>query len=373
MPGGAQMSTKTLCEGLVQTEFEPVVVCPRLLSTKPEQLPFRVVEYVSDENRENNQFRRILNLFRRIGAFYRIIKAERPDILHIQMSESLITFGALRCLGIFKKQCFIYTDRGLYYGYREHSMMCMKAVLRYAAKMICTTQFNKKLWLEHSKLQKIEVIPNTIGKAFTAYDAEKRKLLREKENLSETDFVIGFAGRICEEKDWPVVKRLIPALKAKGISFKVALVLSVFEEQDMAVVQDLKEFIIQTIGEENLIYRQDISQAEMAEYYYLVDVFVMTSQFESFGKAAVEAMSRRCAVISTNAGGLPEVVGKQENLYYKENSSKCVSRIYKLYQDIAELNQDKDYFYKRYIENYTEERNLAAHIKLYRTLKEGRR
>ena len=40
--------------------------------------------------------------------------------------------------------------------------------------------------------------------------------------------------------------------------------------------------------------------------------------FESFGKAAVEAMSRKCAVLSTTVGGLKEVIGKEENLYTKE-------------------------------------------------------
>ena len=41
-----------------------------------------------------------------------------------------------------------------------------------------------------------------------------------------------------------------------------------------------------------MIYKQDLSQQEIADFYYLVDVFVMSSMFESFGKTAVEAMSR---------------------------------------------------------------------------------
>ena len=37
------------------------------------------------------------------------------------------------------------------------------------------------------------------------------------------------------------------------------------------------------------------------------DVFLLPSQTESFGLAALEAMAAKTAVISTNTGGLPEV------------------------------------------------------------------
>ena len=368
LPGGAQMSTMTLCEGLIGTQFEPVVVCPTLLHTRKEDLPFRVVEFASDENREDSKGKRIVNFIKRIGSFRKAIRAEKPDIIHIQMSESLITFGFLRCLGMFSKIPFVYTDRSLYFGYRIHSITCIKMVLKHAARMICTTQFNKNLWLENSKFDKIDVISNTISTAFTPYDADRRKRLREEAGLEESDFVIGFAGRISEEKDWPFVKELVESFCEQDIEFKIALVISVYEEQDMAIVNDLKQSISSMIGEENLLYMQDLSQAEIADYYYLVDVFAMSSMFESFGKAAVEAMSRRCAVVSTSVGGLTEVVAKKDNLYTKENYKDCAARIHKLYHDQAELEFDKDYFYHRYLDHYTREICLEKHLRLYKEI-----
>lgn len=41
---------------------------------------------------------------------------------------------------------------------------------------------------------------------------------------------------------------------------------------------------------------------------YIADVFLLPSQLESFGLAALEAMSNSVPVISTNIGGLPEVI-----------------------------------------------------------------
>ncbi len=48
-------------------------------------------------------------------------------------------------------------------------------------------------------------------------------------------------------------------------------------------------------------------QEQMEDILAVSDLFVLTSEYESFGLAALEAMAARVPVISTNAGGLPEI------------------------------------------------------------------
>ena len=385
LPGGGQMSTMTLCDGLISgvnfaskdypgMEFAPVVACPKLLGKRPSDYPCRIVEYASDENREDTRLKRIINFFRRIGAFYRIIKEEKPDIIHVSMSESLISFGFLRCLGFFKDIPFVYTDRGLCYGYRKHSKACILMTMKHAEYMICTTVFNEKLWKKEGLSCPIRVIPNTISRSFDDFDPGMRKRQREKYGVKDGELVIGFAGRISEEKDWPFVPMLVRALEDEGINFRLALVISVYEAFDEKQADEIRKGITDSIGEDRLIYMQDLSQDEMAAYYYLVDVFVMSSSFESFGKAAVEAMSRKCSVISTIAGGLPEVVNRDKNLYTKDADGVkrlFAGRIRELFDKPGELADDREYFYKRYKENYTIEANVSRHIDLYREISKG--
>jgi N-acetyl-alpha-D-glucosaminyl L-malate synthase BshA len=48
-------------------------------------------------------------------------------------------------------------------------------------------------------------------------------------------------------------------------------------------------------------------QEQMEDVVAIADLFLLTSEYESFGLAALEAMAAEVPVISTNAGGLPEI------------------------------------------------------------------
>lgn len=352
LPGGAQMSTGSLCQGLLASEFQPMVVCPTLMSQNQKDYDFEIITYPMGE-------KRIPNLLKRIHWFYKIIKKEKPEIIHIQMPESLITYGLLRGFGFSRKSQFVFTDRGLYYGYRKHSMILMKHALKYSNRFLCTTNFNQKMWKQATGFTNLSLVANTISNSFGDYREEKR---------IHDGFVIGFAGRICEEKNWPLVNRLCRELKNAGVQFRVSIVMSVFEENDRTVVKQVKSQLIKDIGEANVEVHLDYNQKQMADYYYGVDVFVMTSRFESFGKAAVEAMSRKCAVISTNVGGLPEVIGKEENLYSEENLKKAVAYIKELSLNQSKLKSDQEFFYHRYKEEYSQEKCLKDHLEIYREI-----
>ncbi len=349
LPGGAQLSTIAVCEGVEKSgRYEAVVVCPKLLNPEKNNFSFKIREYPMGESR-------VKNLFIRIKAFKEIIREEEPDLIHIEMSESLITYGFIR--RSFRNIRYIYTDRGMYFGYRLRSRIFMAGVLKDAALMLTTTDRNRRLWEEKSSLRSIETIHNTIGGAFTIYDSSKR---RKNKKLT-----LGFAGRICPEKDWDLVSVLLEEIVKQVPELTVDLVISKFEKGDDEKALALKTSIEKVIGEENLIYREELSQEEMSDYYYGVDIFILTSCFESFGKTAVEAMSRGCAVLGTRVGGLPEVIGDERFIYTKEDLKKCADEVRRLSEDPEELRHTGEYFLKRYRENFTPEMYIARHLSVY--------
>jgi N-acetyl-alpha-D-glucosaminyl L-malate synthase BshA len=56
-------------------------------------------------------------------------------------------------------------------------------------------------------------------------------------------------------------------------------------------------------------------QEQMEDILAIADLFILTSQYESFGLAALEAMAAGVPVVSTNAGGLPEIMVPGVNGY----------------------------------------------------------
>lgn len=59
-------------------------------------------------------------------------------------------------------------------------------------------------------------------------------------------------------------------------------------------------------------------QQEMEEIYAIADLFLLPSEYESFGLAALEAMAAGSPVIATRAGGLPEIIDHGVNGFLSE-------------------------------------------------------
>lgn len=53
-------------------------------------------------------------------------------------------------------------------------------------------------------------------------------------------------------------------------------------------------------------------QEQMEDILAISDIFLLPSEYESFGLAALEAMAAKAVVISSNAGGLPEIMKHNE-------------------------------------------------------------
>ena len=78
-------------------------------------------------------------------------------------------------------------------------------------------------------------------------------------------------------------------------------------------------------------------QANIAEYLGVADVFLLPSELESFGLAALEAQACEVAVIATRIGGVPEVVNDGESGFLSD-----VGDVAKMSADVLVLLRDEE-------------------------------
>jgi len=78
-------------------------------------------------------------------------------------------------------------------------------------------------------------------------------------------------------------------------------------------------------------------QANIADYLGVADVFLLPSELESFGLAALEAQACEVPVIATRIGGIPEVVSEGETGYLSD-----VGDVEKMSEDTLRLLGDED-------------------------------
>ena len=130
-------------------------------------------------------------------------------------------------------------------------------------------------------------------------------------------------------------------------------------------INELKEYI----AGKNL--KKDITllsyQSNAMEYLALTDLLLIGSQsLESFGLTAIEAMKYKKVVLSTNTGGLKEVIANGEGgyLFDTDDENGMAERIVYLLSHDDEMNIQADRGHARYKRLFTADRVAKEYRKL---------
>jgi len=366
--GGSQISTLALGEGLRKKGLAEVYYCCPYYYAQFSAYDKFVLKVRSRGRAFPAPYRKPFEFARISRDVESLLSEIRPDILHTQMPVSLMISSRMKNDSSLVR---CHTDRGLYNGYKLPTRFLSRIGLSKNVTLITTTNYNAEAWRRVLKIP-ILVIPNTASDDFRPYDPKVEKRLRSEAGTTNT-IVIGLAGRMTEAKNWPLALHIIEELNSRTKDFYVLLALRMNSEvpQEREEVYGFVESLRRVVGH-RLIYKENLTQREMADFYYLVDIFVLTSKFESFGRTAVEAMSRKCCVLGTNVGGIPEVVGDSDRVF-GQNAEYFADYIERLIKDRLLLEKKKTDSFMRFVDNFNSEVVIMKHYDLYRRLLKERR
>lgn len=208
--------------------------------------------------------------------------------------------------------------------------------------------------LSHFRIQKeIKMIPNFID--LNLYSQEVDKQLRSK--IAEDDEKI-----LVHISNFRKVKRVEDVIKIFNNVQKVV-------PSKLLMIGDGPD----RVRAERLCRKLKISEKvkfmgklkSVEEFLSISDIFVLPSETESFGLVALEAMASKNAVISTNAGGLPEVNIQNETGYLSDvgNVKEMSENVIKLLSDEEILDQFKNNAFK-----HAQKFDLPSILPLYESL-----
>ncbi|OHB17878.1 MAG: hypothetical protein A2913_01205 [Parcubacteria group bacterium RIFCSPLOWO2_01_FULL_40_65] len=179
------------------------------------------------------------------------------------------------------------------------------------------------------KDENIKVIYN--GSGFKPLAMEKERARRE---IGIPGNIILSAGRLVPWKGFKMLIKIMPELIKE---YNFARLVIVGDGPEMQNLETIKN----NLGLNNKVYLVgQKSQEELKTYLAAADMFVLNTAYEGFSHQLLEAMAAGVPVITTNAGGNPELVRQGENgfmIKYNDelNLTEAIKALFE-HQDIRE-------------------------------------
>ncbi|TXR35467.1 glycosyltransferase family 4 protein [Ectopseudomonas mendocina] len=355
--GGEQESTKIIIKGMIANGVDVSVVQP---GAHDESIPKSSQVYLVKDDRLKKVFKNPL-LF--IYYFFRVFGCVRsfdPRVIHTQAQVSFFIISLGRMLKLVPKHIvFIHTERGIYTKYNAFFRLAFMFFMRQLNALVCTTEANKDMWSEAlSRLNRdidISVIHNTAGASYIS-SGEK--------SFDDNVLALGFAGRYCDWKNWPLAEEVLCSLFTKTPKLQANMAIGCLDQSSLDSTQAMFCRLKALMGDkfDGVI---NMPSSKMIDFYKNIDFFILTSWpgAESFGRTVVEAMSFGCVVFVTEGGGPPEVIGDPYFVFkdIDELVEKIltISRNKSLALTISEKNINRAHGY------YSLSSNIQRHLDLY--------
>ena len=270
--------------------------------------------------------RDLFRILRCWKIIYSILRSASCHLIHT--NGYFADFIGVSCAKYFGIPCvstchgFVPQDKKIkLYGFLD------RIVLRYCTKIIAVSEdLKKQLIQSRIREDKIRIIQNAVPQNCSSDNfLLRRKSKREEIGICGGQLVLGYVGRLSEEKG---VKYLIEAcsiIKNNNMPFRLIVVGEGPEKQELEEIARRKGIIAN-------VYFAGF-QKDIGNWLAALDIFVLPSLTEGTPLALLEAMSVKLPVIASAVGGVPKIIKNMKNgiLVSPANPDQIADATIKLY------------------------------------------
>jgi len=206
------------------------------------------------------------------------------------------------------------------------SLIEQLAIFRATAYTSCSRFLAKEVRSKLNVKKPVEVIPNGID--LELFDGFDRLNVLRKYKLPEDRPIIMFSGRMERRKGIHLCKEIISSVAEQ---YEVAFV---FAGQDIFnyVSNTLNPFLKTKQLKGSFHYLGKLNLLEVRSLLHQASIYFIPSLWENCPYACLEAMASSCAIVSTDQGGMPELIQDNENglLARNEDATSFAEKIKKL-------------------------------------------
>lgn len=289
-----------------------------------------------------------------------IINRIKPDLVHCHSSKAgfIGRVSALICRvpSIFTVHGWAFTN-GVSIGKRYMYKIIEKVMVRWTDKIICVSEYDRKLAL--ADMYKFKEKLTTIHNGIPDVRIRRHRICSKEEKIN-----IIMVARFSEQKDHRLLIEAIKELNADKLRFHLSLIgEGPLFERERAYINDLGLFdSISLYG-----MRTDVNEILASQ-----DIFLLISNWEGFPISILEAMRQELPVIASDVGGISEAVidGVCGYLIPRSNKKILKDRLLKLFCDDELRIKMGETARKRYLQLFSSDEMMRKLLELYYKLLE---
>jgi len=322
--GGPARHVVWLTQALQDNEFQTALLTGRIPEGEEDMNYFAVENkvapvFIEEMSRELSP-KDVISLWKS----YRQIRREKPDIIHTHTAKAgtigrvagflyrWLTFGTL--IGKPRLVKLVHTYHGhvfhSYYGNLKTKIFLSieKTLARLATDKIVVISDQQYREIHEKfgvgKKQQFEIIPLGVDLQLFAGWQSKQNLLREEIGAAGDEILVGLVGRLTEVKNHSLFLKVAKICKENADFPKIKFVIIGDGHLREKLERETEMFGIK----DSVIFLGNRNDADI--FYAGLDIVALTSLNEGTPLSLIEAMANEKAVISTDVGGVVDLLGE---------------------------------------------------------------